>query len=149
MCFSLWWTNAQNVHRAAGLVAETMTNNTWDVRFKISQSPGWPAYIGEFSGVVRISFLKETGRPTLKVNKVKIQFPEVLTLLFCSSWLACTDRATLSAIVCCVKKGGKDLKDRLLAIIERFHKWLLLHGNEARMLFIRPILVSNYQTDMI
>ena len=33
--------------------------------------------------------------------------------------------------------------------IDLFHKWRLLHGNEARMLFSQSILVSNYQTDMI
>ena len=32
--------------------------------------------------------------------------------------------------------------------IDLFHKWLLLHGNEACMLFSQSILVSNYQTDM-
>ena len=32
--------------------------------------------------------------------------------------------------------------------IDVFHKWRLWHGNEARMLFSRSILVSNYQTDM-
>ena len=30
-----------------------------------------------------------------------------------------------------------------------FHKWRFWHGNEARMLFSRSILVSNYQTDMV
>ena len=34
-------------------------------------------------------------------------------------------------------------------LIELFHKWRLLHGNEARMLFSQWIFVSNYQTDMI
>ena len=34
------------------------------------------------------------------------------------------------------------------ASIDVFHKWRLWHGNEARMLFSRSILVSNYQTDM-
>ena len=33
--------------------------------------------------------------------------------------------------------------------IDLFHKWRLLHGNEARILFSQSILVSNYQTDMI
>ena len=33
--------------------------------------------------------------------------------------------------------------------IDLFHKWRLLHGNEARMLFSQSILVSNCQTDMI
>ena len=33
-------------------------------------------------------------------------------------------------------------------IIDVFHKWRLWHGNEARMLFSRSILVSNYQTDI-
>ena len=32
--------------------------------------------------------------------------------------------------------------------IDVFHKWRLWHRNEARMLFSRSILVSNYQTDM-
>ena len=32
--------------------------------------------------------------------------------------------------------------------IDVLHKWRLRHGNEARMLFSRSILVSNYQTDM-
>ena len=31
--------------------------------------------------------------------------------------------------------------------IDLFHKWRLLHGNEARILFSQSILVSNYQTD--
>ena len=35
-----------------------------------------------------------------------------------------------------------------LPVIDVFHKWKLCHGNEARMLFSRSILVSNYQTDM-
>ena len=30
-----------------------------------------------------------------------------------------------------------------------FHKWRVLHENEACMLFSQSILVSNYQTDMI
>ena len=34
-------------------------------------------------------------------------------------------------------------------VIDLFHKWRLLHGNEARILFIRSILVSNCQTAMI
>ena len=34
-------------------------------------------------------------------------------------------------------------------VIDLFHKWRLLHGNEARILFSQSILVSNYQTDMI
>ena len=35
-----------------------------------------------------------------KVNKLKIQFPDVvLILLFCWSWLACADIAILSALV--------------------------------------------------
>ena len=37
----------------------------------------------------------------------------------------------------------------LVSRIDLFHKWRLLHGNEARMLFSQWILVSNYQTDMI
>ena len=32
--------------------------------------------------------------------------------------------------------------------IDLFHKWRLLHENEARMLFGQSILVSNYQTDI-
>ena len=32
--------------------------------------------------------------------------------------------------------------------IDVFRKWRLWHGNEARMLFSRSILVFNYQTDM-
>ena len=30
-----------------------------------------------------------------------------------------------------------------------FHKWRLLHANEARMLFSQSMLVSNYKIDMI
>ena len=37
----------------------------------------------------------------------------------------------------------------VLLSINLFHKWRLLHGNEASMLFSQSILVSNYQTDMI
>ena len=33
--------------------------------------------------------------------------------------------------------------------IDLFHKWRLLNGNEARILFSQSILVSNYQTDKI
>ena len=33
--------------------------------------------------------------------------------------------------------------------VDLFHKWRLLHGNEARILFSQSILVSNYQTDKI
>ena len=32
--------------------------------------------------------------------------------------------------------------------IDVFYQWRLWHGNEARMLFSRSILVSHYQTDM-
>ena len=39
--------------------------------------------------------------------------------------------------------------DEIQLGIDVFHKWRLLHGNEARMLFSQSILVSNYQTDMI
>ena len=33
-------------------------------------------------------------------------------------------------------------------IMDLFHKWRFLHGNEARMVFSQSILVSNYQTDI-
>ena len=39
--------------------------------------------------------------------------------------------------------------DHRLGYIDLFHKWRLLHENEARMLFSQSILVSNYQTDLI
>ena len=32
--------------------------------------------------------------------------------------------------------------------IDVFQKWILWHGNEARILFSRSLLVSNYQTYM-
>ena len=35
-----------------------------------------------------------------------------------------------------------------LSRIDVFHKWRRWHRNEARMLFSRSILVSNYQNDM-
>ena len=54
-----------------------------------------------------------------------------------------------------VKK--KFLSDNIFFVLETlhlafrldvFHKWRIFHGNEARMLFSRSILVYNYQTDM-
>ena len=37
----------------------------------------------------------------------------------------------------------------ICSFIDLFHKWRLLHGNEARMLFSQSMLVSNYKIDMI
>ena len=51
-----------------------------------------------------------------------------------------------------LKKFGQrpELRNRNMILTYRpFHKWRLLYGNEARMLFSQWILVSNYQTDMI
>ena len=47
------------------------------------------------------------------------------------------------------RKKRKINSSRMHVLIDVFHKWRLWHGNEARMLFSRSILVSNYQTDMI
>ena len=48
--------------------------------------------------------------------------------------------------------GTKLLQAVLQNLVERtidiFHKWRRWHGNEARMLFSRSVLVFNYQTDM-
>ena len=51
----------------------------------------------------------------------------------------CTDVSTASAaVILRVKVQSIDL----------FHKWRVLHENEARMLFSQSILVSNYQTSV-
>ena len=54
-------------------------------------------------------------------------------------------KPTQNPLRSCISPGHTN---EILHGIDVFHKWTLWHGDEARMLFSRSILVSNHQTDM-